>query len=130
MHEKSMFRQLDLNGLSYDFIGFIGEDGEFTKKTKYTHPYNYDSFVVWQGEGKATNSVYTDRLFQWDWDKHNTLCMKHFGNKGQYWGNRDPEKIESFLRDYMDKPKLKLVKNVEYCNVATGYPCWRLDYIT
>lgn len=77
---------------------------------------------------KATDTVYSDRLHQWDYKKHNELCKKHFGNQGQYWNNRSPEKIQDFLRDYTDNPNLILCKIEEHENKATGYPLWRFDY--
>jgi hypothetical protein len=97
------------------------------KRTKLTHPYNYDPFVIWDNGEKADGTVYSDRLLQWDWDKHNDLCEKHFGNKGQYWNRRDPKKIEAFLCDYFGEPVM-LTMIEEHCNQATGYPCWRFDY--
>jgi hypothetical protein len=110
---------------------FVGEDGRPVRKTKYTHPYSYDPFVVWRGEGEANGSAYTDRLLQWDYDKHNELRRRHFGDVAQLrWGTDDPAKIEAFLRDFFDSPELRLVKVVEYCNVSNGYPCWRLDFFT
>ena len=108
--------------------------GNEQKKTKSSHPYSYDEFVNWQDRKglmeevckDATGSCYTDRLLGWDWDKHNELCEKHFGNKGQYWNDRDPEKIEAFLRDWTGKETLKLIQVREYCNISNGYPTWLL----
>jgi hypothetical protein len=59
---------------------------------------------------KPTETVYSDRLFQWDTKKHDSLCQKHFGNSGQSWSSRTPEKIESFLSEYLNKP-------IELCRV-------------
>lgn len=97
-------------------------------RTKLTHPYNYDPFTTWRGPGEPDGSVYTDRLFQWGHEKHDKLCMKHFGDRGQYWGHRDTDKIEAFLRDYLDSPDLVLCEIQEHCNQATGYPCWYFAY--
>lgn len=68
-------------------------------------------------------SAYSDRLFQWDPKKHDTLCKKHFGDTSQYWDNRSPEKIEQFLQEYNGFP-LTLQKIVTGTNVSTGYPFW------
>lgn len=104
-------------------------DGLPRTRSKMTHPYSYDPFVIWKDPNlTATNTVYSDRLHQWDYKKHNDLCEKHFGNQGQYWDRRAPKAIEAFLRDYNDNPTLELVRIVEYCNASNGYPCWRLDY--
>lgn len=97
-------------------------------RTKATHPYSYDPFTVWRGRGKPEGGVYTDRLFQWDYKKHDALCIKHFGNRGQYWDQREPAKIQAFLRDYLGAPELVLCEVQEHCNQATGYPCWYFAY--
>ena len=76
-------------------INYVGTDGNPCKRTPLTHPYSYESFVSWEKSGhKATGGVYTDRLIQWDSDKHDELCQRHFGNKGQYWDKRGPSEIE------------------------------------
>lgn len=99
------------------------------RKTKFTHPYSYDPITQFMLCGvEPTSTVYTDRLTQWDFAKHDRLCQKHFGNRGQYWDGRSPKLTEAFLRDWYDDPELILTAIIEYCNVATGYPCWRLDF--
>jgi hypothetical protein len=110
--------------------GLIDRDGAPVKKTKASHPYSYDGFVQWRGgdNSEVTGSVYTDRLYQFDYKKYNELCIKHFGNEGDYWGNRNPKRIEEFLRDWFEKPELEIVLISEYCNQATGYPVWLLEY--
>jgi hypothetical protein len=91
--------------------------------TYFNLPYIFDN-----GE-KATDTVYSDRLFQWDSKKHDELCQKHFGNQGQYWSGRSPELIEAFLRDYMDDQSVVLCRIEEHENQSTGYPLWRFDYL-
>ncbi|SEG15471.1 hypothetical protein [Marinobacterium lutimaris] len=101
------------------------------KRTPTTHPYNYDSFLLFantQYEGLPAKSVYSDRLYQWDAEKHDRLCTEFFGNTGQYWDQRDPELIEAFLQAYFDEPELVLVHVTQHCNQATGFPCWQMDY--
>jgi hypothetical protein len=114
----------------YNCHGPIDEHGNQVKRTKQSHPYSYDGFILHRfgPNSEATSTIYSDRLLQWDWDKHNRLCMKHFGDERQYWNNRDPKKIEAFLRDWCEDPELKLIFIMEYCNQASGYPCWRFDY--
>ena len=87
--------------------------------SKSSHPYSYDPFVVWETEGKANSSVYSDRLCQWDMKKHNQLCLKHFGDEAQYWANRNPKLIEAFLQDWNDDKNIKLVRIIEYCNMSS-----------
>lgn len=100
-------------------------------RTKLSHPYNYDAIMQFLADEHETlqgSTVYTDRLLQFDYEKTNRLMQKHFGNTGHYWNDRAPEKIEAFLRDWNEAPDLKLIAVIEYCNQATGYPVWRLDY--
>lgn len=98
-------------------------------RSKHSHPYSYDPILIWGDEhAESSGSVYTDRLLQWDFDKHDELCKKHFGNKGQYWNDRDPKLIEAFMRDWTDNQNLTLVFVTEFCNQSNGYPCWLLGY--
>ena len=102
--------------------------GVKTGKTPFSHPYNYDPFVVWEQEGEADSSVYTDRLLQQEYKKHNRLCLKHFGDEGQVWSDREPKKIEAFLREWMDNDTVVLIKVMQHCNQATGFPLWSLHF--
>lgn len=103
---------------------YVDEHGRPVKRTPLTHPYSYDPYVIWQAEGDANGGCYSDRLLEWDWDKHNELCRKHFGDDGQRWDNREPEKIEAFLRDFHGIPDLKLIRIMQGANQSSGYPYW------
>ena len=107
----------------------VDEHGNPVKRTREECPYSYDGFVVYRnGENsEANNTIYSDRLLQWDYAKYNRLSKKHFGNEGQIFFDRDPKKIEKFLQDWMGNPKLKLIFIMEYCNVSNGFPLWRFD---
>lgn len=121
-------RLLKMDDGSYRVLP-MGPDGRPVTRTKETHPYNYDEFVVWESGVPIKNGVYSDRLYQWNPNKHDRLCEKHFGNRGQYWSNRSREKIEAFLKDYFECfVDLKLVRICEGCNQASGYPVWRFEY--
>lgn len=97
--------------------------------TKEQNPYGYSPILLFQNKAvKASGTIYSDRLLQWDSEKHDDLCIKHFGNKRQYWSDRLPQFVEAFLRDWCDYPELKLARIVEYCNTANGHPFWRFDY--
>lgn len=96
-------------------------------KTSLSHPYSYDPFYVWRNNTKPNNSYYSDHLYSWDYEKHDELCQKHFGNQSQYWNRRNPEKIQDFLREYSGDLNLILCRVIEYCNKSNGYPVWRLD---
>lgn len=96
--------------------------------------YSYDPFIIMENKNvKSNGTVYSDRLYSWDYKKHNRLCMIHFGNIGQLWDERSrktPEKVEKFLRDYFDDDTIVLGRVIEYCNKSTGFPVWRIDYYT
>ena len=117
---------MDINYSTYN--GPVDEYGNRVEKTKYTHPYSYDGFVTFRnGKNEEVNhTVYSDRIVQWDYKKARKLMKKHFGNEGDYYTDRSPDKIESFLKEYFGK-ELKLILVMEYCNVSSGYPVWRFD---
>jgi len=81
----------------------VDEYGQPVELTKEESPYGYSPFVTWRRpgtRGPSMHGTYSDRLLEADWDKHNRLCQKHFGDEAQWWHSRSPEKIEAFLRDY------------------------------
>ncbi len=106
--------------------GYVDLDGEPTKRTKISHPYSYDPFVlIDRRQGReVSGGAYSDRLMQWDREKHDRFVQKHFGNVGQWWSNRDADLIEAFLRDYTGHPDLKLLYVLEGANVSSGHPYW------
>ena len=99
-------------------------DGNPVKKPKEPGSYSYDSFVTYQTSKDYDDAHYSDRLSQWNREKYNELCVKHFGKAGDYWGGRSPKSIEAFLREYWDSPGLELVGIMECCNKSSGYPYW------
>ncbi len=136
---------MEFNDLIYNHFGDVSEERkeredipiqyqeflpENITKTKGEYPYTYDPFLIYfneKTEEEPTGTVYTDRLFQWDHKKHDSLCQEHFGDKKQYWDNRESKKIEKFLSDYFGR-KIILIANIQYVNMSSGYPVWRLDY--
>ena len=104
----------------------LDREGNIPSRTKSSHPYSYEPFVTYRnGENKEINdTVYSDRLYQWDYEKYNKLCEKHFGDKGQYFSNRDPKNIENFLKEYYNNDSLELILIEEGCNYSSGYPYW------
>jgi hypothetical protein len=98
------------------------------RRTKISHPYNYDPFTTFKNNIKPNDSAYSDRLYTWNPTKYNDLCMKHFGDVGQYWSSRSTTKIQEFLCDYYDSSSLTLCEIQEQCNQATGYPVWFFSF--
>lgn len=72
-------------------------------------------------------TVYTDRLRQWDEAKHDALCQQHFGTTGQNWNARTPEQISAFLSDYLGRP-VEAVACWQYNHAMSGYPIWLLFF--
>ena len=103
---------------------------ENLEKDKYTYPYSYSPFLIYfnkEAEKPAKGTCYTDRFCQQDFARHDELCLKHFGNKGQHWHDRDPEKVQAFLCDWISREVVH-VANIQYVNIGNGYPVWRLDF--
>jgi hypothetical protein len=108
---------------------YLDLDGNPVKRSRESHPYNYDEYVIWQKDYKkaSANVVYSDRLLQWDYDKFNECCMKVWGNEGQYFSNRESDDIEKFLSLYFGK-NINLTAITQGCNVSNGYPYWVFFY--
>jgi hypothetical protein len=107
------------------------EHGDPVERSKQQFPYSYSAYVTWRKPGTTgpgAHAVYSDRLFQWDSKKHDSLCLKHFGNIGQMWTSRAPAAMEAFLRDYFGKEDLELQLVMEGCNPSNGYPYWVFYY--
>ena len=123
---------IDINGDLRDCYVF-DHDSDLQRcdppRTKRTHPYSYDPFTVWGGPSKkCTGSVYTDRMSCWKPDAYREIGDRIFG-KGRWFGEGcNGQKIEQFLQEYNENPRLRLLRVVEYCNASSGYPTWRLDY--
>lgn len=107
------------------FISFpqYESKGEYTR-TKEMYPYSYDPIVQYKVEGTPNFTLHSDRLFQEDSDKFNILSKKHFGNYSQEFFRRYPNAIQNFLREFTNREHLKVVKILECCNFANGFPYW------
>ncbi len=101
--------------------------------SKLDQPYSYSPLVLFS-TGKSDmdtivqGTVYSDRLWEWDYKLTDKLCIKHFGNRGQYFDERSPESIEQFLRERLKNSTLKLERIIEWCNPSNGYPNWSFEY--
>lgn len=111
---------------------YVDEYDNPVERTKDKYPYTYDGFVVYRlGKNEEiTGTVYSDRMLQWDWDKYNKCTKEVFGDTRQMFYDATPSQIEALLQLYFQKPTLKLILMMEYCNVSNGYPVWRFDYKT
>lgn len=94
------------------------------------NPYSHAPFTMWEKSDtveKGRQTVYSDRLYSWDSEKYDTLCVKHWNNKGHYFDKRTPASVEAFLSDYFGK-KISLERIEQQVNLGSGYPLWRFDY--
>lgn len=109
---------------------FIGLNGKPIERTPLSYPYNYDEYVIWKDENfneEECSAVYSDRLFQWDYEKYNKCCQEVFKNQGQQFYKREPKEIEKFLGMYFEK-EIKLTAITQGCNQSSGYPYWVFYY--
>lgn len=106
--------------------GYIDIDGNPVERTPHTNPYTYDDHVIFRSgpNTEIDNTAYSDRILQWDYEKARNLQRKHFVNRGDYYPREDAKKVQAFLRDYFDAPKLELIVITEGCNQSSGYPVW------
>ena len=122
------------DGCTYFTHEVMGYDGNPVNRTKAEYPYSYDPFLVWVKDEfyikNAGNAVYSDRLYQWDWDWYNQTRLVVWNNQSHhfYSGECSPSEIERFLRIYFRNSELELVKIAEGCNVSNGYPYWIFWY--
>lgn len=118
----------NINGELYN-SSYYDIYGHPVQKTKDEYPYSYDTFVIWKKEYRKNKSqtVYSDRLKQWDAEKYNNCCQTVWDNHGQYFDRRTPEEIERFLSLYLEK-RIKLTAITQGCNVSSGYPYWVFYY--
>lgn len=100
----------------------------------YTDSYYSQPRTVWVAEGYKRNQThdtikgasydYSDRLWQWDWNKADTVTKAIEG-----LDRRSPAFIQEFLRRYFDKPSLVLVHVMAGFNVGNGYPYQVYGYL-
>jgi len=97
------------------------------RRTRYSHPYSYDPFICCGSNGPTNEGCYSDRLFSWDRKKAEACAERHLNGVSEYG---DLKKVQEFLRDFFDEPKLKLVYVLQMCNVSSGCPVWYFGYNT
>ena len=93
----------------------------YKRTTKAESPYGYDAFYIWRkGNLKDCDTVYHDRMQEWDWDKFREAAALVPGKRFDQFTRADANK---FLSHYFDK-KVITMAIAEGCNVSTGYPYW------
>lgn len=109
---------------------FVDLDDNPIKRTPYECPYEFDEYLIWKDENfdkEKYSAVYSDRLWQWDYEKYNRCCQEVFKNQGQRFDEREPEEIERFLSMYFGN-EIKLLAIMKGCNVNSGFPYWIFLY--
>lgn len=110
---------------------YIDLNGNVVKRTPFSHPYNYDEFVVWKKEGsnniERESAVYSDRLWEWNHEKYDKCCQEVFKDNGQQFNNRNPDAVEKFLSLYFEKEVI-LTAIVQGCNRSSGFSYWIFYY--
>lgn len=99
------------------------------KRNPHSYPYSYDTFKVWDNGycKEKSHSLYSDRMWQWNYEKFDKCCEMVFGNSGQMFYDRTPEDINSFINLYLGK-EVRLTAILQGCNVSTGFPYWVFVY--
>lgn len=118
--------------MDYTSMGYgVGLDGEPVERNRLDYPYSYSTFVLWRSDLEVdvnkTTTVYSDRLYTWDWIKFNSCCKKIWGNESQCFDNRCSNDIERFLCMYLNK-KVRLHMIAQGCNHSSGAPLWLFNY--
>jgi uncharacterized membrane protein YvbJ len=108
--------------------GVIDKDGEEFKRAVALGAIEQDcSVIIFSKEktkGLSIGSAYSDRMYGWNPDKFNKVCLEVFGNSGQSFDDRSLEQIELFLNKYFDKSTLHLIEIRRWVNRSNGFPLW------
>jgi hypothetical protein len=125
-------------GLVFDADGIarysgVDIDGKPVERSRGEFPYSYDGYVTYRNGSNddIDSDVYTDRIWQWDYDKAQSIWKKH--TEGMRISQHDlsspNSKVwEAFLRDYFDLPNLKIIVMMDCCNWSSGYEVGRIAY--
>lgn len=120
---------INANGGRIVYGFYIDENDQHIARTPDTHPYNYDSYVLWRNlpNSEVTGTAYSDRMMSWDLINYTELWERICG-KNQYWYAYPQEKILEFVRSYFEDPELEICYVMQCCNQSTGYPLWLVAY--
>ncbi len=85
--------------------------------------FNEEKLQECHDNGIDIETVYCDRMWQWDMEKYDDCCMKVWHNTGQIFKERckHPEDIQNFLSLYFEKD-CELLAVITTTNQSTGYP--------
>ena len=83
--------------------------------------------ILFDSEERPNDTVYLDRMMQWDWDKYNAAAMRCWGTQQQVIDNLTAEQVEAFMSEYLGKP-VELCKITRTTGQFNGYWYYQLDY--
>lgn len=105
------------------------------QRTKFTNPYNYDMYTVWASSVgvEGNGSAYSDRIWEWDRAKADAIAKAVWPEKGEKWFS-SVDKVETFLQLFFTggnsgHGNIRLVRMVDGCNQATGYPLFLFIWV-
>jgi hypothetical protein len=109
---------------------YCDQYGKPVDRTPESHPYTYDSYLLHRilPNEDVTGGVYSDRLYQENYELTSSLIKKHCGSESQMWDRFTVAQLQSFLRERLARPNLELAYVMQCCNQASGYPLWYLAY--
>lgn len=96
-------------------------------RDKRDYSYSYDEFFIFGSRSviaRVAGADYSDRLWQWDHQKADSLWAKHVATR---WAHATGEQLSAFISAYHGKD-LKVVALAEGCNPSSGYPYWIIWY--
>lgn len=104
-------------------------------RSKAEYPYSYSPIIIFDRKPENPEKVqcaYSDRMRTWAFnagrDFHKDIAEIFGPNVNDYFPTKSPKLVEQFIRQQFNKPELVLVRIVEECNVATGFPVWAIHY--
>lgn len=109
----------------YDLLGL--SHGHFVGKINYADVVKLKDY---EATDTKLQTVYSDRLYQWNSEKYDKCCKKVWNNTGQLFEERSkhPENIQTFLSLYFEKD-CDLVAVLTTTNVSTGFPLSCFFYV-
>lgn len=124
-----IFSHIDLGiALQNETYGILDKESEEFKRAIALKAIEQDgSVIIFSKEktkGLSGGSAYSDRMYVWNPDKFNKVCLEVFGNNGQSFDGRKPEQIELFLNKYYNKKTLRLIEVRRWVNRSNGFPLW------
>lgn len=102
-------------------------DGALQKRFEDIEESPYDEVPLYTSRVKANNTIYADRMRQWDRDKYEECCKKVWGCIMNNFYSVDSSEVEDFISLYLDK---KVTLASVYTNQGyNGYDYYRFDYL-